>query len=186
MTTPDLFSPSAKQRHGNFLLETSGILVHGCNATGGFDSGIAGQVLKRWPGVKGEYVRWFAEHPGQDRELGAIQVLVGSRVLSKLRGDELRKVNSFEITVLPELPENLVVVNAITQFFYGKDKSIRYVDYDAISSAFHKVAMLARLLQMPVNYPAIGAGLANGDWSEISMRIEFALRDLQRTHWSYP
>lgn len=174
-----------KIQHGNFLNVQRGIIVHGCNAIGGFGSGIAKQMGDKWPGVKDGYKRWFTQNPGQARALGDIQVFMGSRVMANVAEVAKPVLQGFKPEVCRELPPDLVVVNAITQFYYGRDPNVRYVDYDAVSAAFSKTAIVARILGLEVNYPAVGAGLANGDWEILSRRIANALTDVESTHWVY-
>lgn len=174
-------------KHGNLLEVQQGILVHGCNAVGGFGSGIAGQIAKKWPGVAHGYKAWFEQNPGRDRMLGSIQVFVGRAVESRLGGESAKRVfRSFDAKTLPELPPDIVVVNAITQFYYGRDSRVQYVNYDAVNASMSAVAMLAKLLNLTVHYPAIGAGLANGNWDEISKRIAFTLDNVDQVHWVFP
>lgn len=69
-----------------------------------------------------------------------------------------------------------MVVNLMTQEDYGRDPYRVYVDYDAISRGFEAVlAPLALDTGLPVYFPKIGCGLANGDWQEVSRRIEAAM-----------
>ena len=56
---------------------------------------------------------------------------------------------------------SLSVCSAITQKFYGRDKTIRYVDYWAVQQALLKVVAIAK--GRPIYMPFIGGGLANGD-----------------------
>ena len=67
--------------------------------------------------------------------------------------------------VIPVIVEpNLVIVNAITQEFYGTDRV--QVDYDAVEQACRAVKHLANSGIIESNYitfPFIGAGLAGGD-----------------------
>lgn len=62
-----------------------------------------------------------------------------------------------------------IIVNAITQQFYGRDGR-RYVDYNAIRSCMQKVKELAftTFSTSNVSIPKIGAGLGGGDWEVIS------------------
>jgi O-acetyl-ADP-ribose deacetylase (regulator of RNase III) len=36
---------------GDITQETSGLIIHGCNTVGGFGSGVAGAVRRKWPQV---------------------------------------------------------------------------------------------------------------------------------------
>lgn len=168
---------------GDLLAVEDGIIIHGCNCIGGFGSGIAGQILKKWPGVEKAYKAWFVDNPNKDRRLGDIQVLVGSDVSQfalDLSAMDARKAHSYIDQTLDELPPGLVVVNAFTQFYYGgkSQADILFADYDAISAVFARTAALAKMLNKRVYFPQIGAGLANGDWAEIERRISAALAEL--------
>ena len=59
---------------------------------------------------------------------------------------------------------SLIVVNGYTQFNW-KGRG-RKTDYEAIRKVFQKVK--AQFSGLRIGYPAIGAGLAKGDWQVIS------------------
>lgn len=67
--------------------------------------------------------------------------------------------------VIPVVVEpNLVIVNAITQEFFGTDRV--HVDYDAVEQACRGVKHLALsgiIESQDIHFPFIGAGLAGGD-----------------------
>lgn len=56
----------------------------------------------------------------------------------------------------------------LMQEYYGRNKSIRYVDYNAIQQVFMKVNELARQYNLSIKFPLIGCGLSNGDWDIVS------------------
>jgi O-acetyl-ADP-ribose deacetylase (regulator of RNase III) len=124
--------------------KTKVILVHGCNCQGRMGSGIALEIKNRFPQVYAEYVKQFAE---SGLNLGEIIPV---------------KVN-----------DTVTIINAMTQQFYGSDKSVRYVSYDAIDVCFSKINTYAKMNNIvTLVFPLIGAGLANGDWRVISEIIE--------------
>lgn len=67
--------------------------------------------------------------------------------------------------VIPAIVDtNLVIVNAITQEYYGTDRV--HADYDAIEQAFRGVKHLAQsemIESTDIHFPMIGGGLAGGD-----------------------
>ena len=71
--------------------------------------------------------------------------------------------------VIPVLvAPNLVIVNAITQDFYGTDRV--HVDYGAVGQACQGVKHLARsgmIESDKITFPFIGAGLAGGDQGQL-------------------
>lgn len=96
--------------------------------------------------------------------------------------------------VTVQTPE-VVVINCITQEFYGRDKNIVYCNYEAIESCMRYIDLficylvrLERLDNKPVKVgmPMIGAGLANGDWNIISKIIEEESRHFQPVVYKLP
>lgn len=66
---------------------------------------------------------------------------------------------------------SLIVVNGYTQFNWRGGG--RKADYNAIQSVFEHVK--EQFSGKRIGYPAIGAGLAGGDWNTIAQIIEEAL-----------
>lgn len=152
---------------GNVLKVSRGIIVHGCNCHGVMGGGIAKSVKDIWPDVYHAY-RAVHEARGIGLRLGDVVTVAGqahwdqgqSRLIDAESG---------------QLPDEVVVVNAMTQFDYGRDPDIVYVDYDAVFAAFARVRMLAKATGLPVHFPLIGCGLANGKWDKVGPAIEAAL-----------
>ena len=142
---------------GDLLNVDHGIIVQGCNAQGVMGAGLAKAVVAKYPAVFEVYRKAY-----EDKGLK-----VGQIVWYTVRKDEPK----------------LAIANAITQEFYGGNKNRRYVDYDAVKMVFDKIASIARQHQLPVHYPKIGAGLANGDWKVIEGIIETSLEGIEHTLW---
>lgn len=134
-----------KIKFGNLINQPFGIIVHGCNAQGVMGSGFAKQLKDKYPSAFDDY---YNQYKTDGLELGSI-------VKSKIN-------------------ENLWILHAITQQDYGRDKNVKYVNYQAVKYAFTTVKGFAQDLRLPVHYPLIGAGLANGEWAIISDVIESA------------
>ncbi|MEM2159593.1 MAG: macro domain-containing protein [Candidatus Nitrosotenuis sp.] len=146
-----------KIQNGDILSAESGIIVHGCNAQGKMESGIAAYIRATYPAAYHEYNKAYENQKG---------LTVGTVVFAEVKPD-------------------LWIANAITQEFYGRDKNRVYVDYSAINKCFATVAELARRTKLDVHFPKIGAGLANGDWNIIANRIEDELSNIPHTLWIY-
>lgn len=160
---------------GDILTVEKGIIVHGCNCQGRMGSGLAKVIRDKWPTVYGEYRTIYMR---SGLFLGDIISLASTRF--DINPDY---VNAFA----QELPENVIVVNAMTQYDYGRDKNVVYVDYDAIVAAFARVKILAKATGLPVHFPKIGAGLANGDWDIILPSILNTLgHDIEKHLWVLP
>ena len=79
----------------------------------------------------------------------------------------------------------LMIVNAYTQFtFTGRESGIRDVDYDAVKEVFTKLNNIIPH-NSSVGIPAIGAGLAGGQWNKIESIINKATPDISITFVQY-
>lgn len=127
------------------------VIMHGCNARGGFNSGVAGEIRKQYPKA---YEVYKEAHNNGLLELGRIFYAVDNGKL---------------------------IINAITQKNYGRDKNIVYCDYRAIEEVMFRCNEFCNNIYPfdNVAMPMIGAGLANGDWDIISKIIEKELTDVR-------
>ena len=85
--------------NGNVLDVAKGIIVHGCNAQGVMGSGIALEIKNRFPNVFDAYRKHYIKNNNS--------LTLGEIIPAKVADDKW-------------------IVNAITQKFFGKDKSVRY------------------------------------------------------------
>ena len=154
-----------KTKFGDMLSVTEGILVHGCNCHGIMGSGIARLVRQKWPDV---FQAYRSRHIQSGLQLGDV-IFVGSSQASAVITQKYLHVTT------AQLPASLVIANAMTQFACGSDKSVVYVDYDAVFAVFARISLLARDSGLTVNFPLIGCGLANGKWEQVSAAIEAAM-----------
>jgi len=111
-----------------------GIIGHGCNASGGFGSGVAGAIRQKWPKCRNEYLKF---HSNYGWCLGDIQII--------------------------PVQEDLYVINMITQEKYGYD-SKKYASTKAIEETFTKICKFSNFtskynLPYPIYIPKIGCGL---------------------------
>lgn len=126
------------------------VIVHGCNAQGKMASGVAKVLRDKWPEIFPPYEKWL-------RDLKSAKDAVG--------------------TICPVPVGDKIIVNAITQEFYGRETSRLYVSYDGMREVIQKLNEWAPYWFAPgqerrIAMPLIGAGLANGSWSIISKIIE--------------
>lgn len=133
-------------------------IVHGCNAQGVMGSGVAKIIREKYPKAYERYRKEFELY--NHLKLGdTIAVPCGDRVND---------------------PTNYkVIVNAITQDFYGRDGS-RYVSYDAVSDCMNKINRFSEVYGIEeVAMPQIGAGLGGGEWNVIEAIIESELKNVK-------
>jgi O-acetyl-ADP-ribose deacetylase (regulator of RNase III) len=151
---------------GNVLDIPHGIIVHGCNAQGKMKSGIAKEIRARFPGAYDVYMDDY----NRFIEAGVKEVRLGN-------------CTAFEVS------PTKWIVNGVTQRFYGRDKSIVYVDYKAIQEVFDTIVMFApkELLRAHgLHFPKIGCGLANGDWAIVSKIIDDCVPDsIPKFYWEF-
>lgn len=142
-------------KHSNILDEDYGILVHGVNAQGVMNSGIAKQIRNKYPIVYSDYVFRYKDC-GNKLDLGD--------------------------AIITDVKPNYKIVSGVTQQFYGRDKTRVYADYKAIAKVFLRVNELALSTDLPVLFPLIGCGLGNGDKEKVLWIIDNVLSsDVKRT-----
>ena len=131
------------------------LIIHGCNCFCTMGAGIAKLIRQHFPEA---YEADLKTEPGDIAKLG--------------------KITSAK--VLTDFGE-LIIINGYTQHHW--QGSGRLVDYDAIRSVFKEVKK--SFSGMRIGYPAIGAGLAGGDWNIISRIITEELDGENHTYVEY-
>ena len=96
-------------RKGDLFQTEIQTIVHGCNAQGVMNSGIAKIIREKYPKA---YERYVNEHKANGLKLGKLVVVPC--------GDKVKDFDNYKI-----------IVNAITQEFFGREND-RYVSYDAV------------------------------------------------------
>ena len=140
-------------------------IAHGCNCFGVNLDDIAKAIVKEWPGVL-----------TADKQYGA----------------DLDPYDVFG-DVSFYYDHNLTVANMYTQYWFGHTKEnasdlrkLGYpnffnddilVSYDAVDSAAKKVAMLCA--DTTIFYPAIGSGLAKGNFAAINEILLYRWRNIE-------
>lgn len=130
------------------------IIAHGCNAQGVMGSGFAKQIKVRYPTAYNYYIQAF-------------------KTTKRLKGKDW-------LGRLIAVNENgHYIINAITQEFYGRDNNFKYVSYKAVMNSMAKVAKLSKKYNLPVYFPFIGGGLANGDRNVLMAIFEEVFEDVE-------
>jgi O-acetyl-ADP-ribose deacetylase (regulator of RNase III) len=118
------------------------VIVHGCNCFCTMGAGIALTIKQHFPAA------YKAD-------------------LATVKADK-SKLGTISFVEIESSDKKLIVVNAYTQYHWkGKDGK---ADYQAIRDVFKAIKM--QFSGLKIGYPAIGAGLAAGDWKLISSIIE--------------
>jgi O-acetyl-ADP-ribose deacetylase (regulator of RNase III) len=152
------------EKEGSALDAPRGIIVHGCNAHGVMGGGFAYAVKNKYPGA---YQAYREVYESKGLKLGNVIYHVET--------------------------SDIIIANAVTQYDMGSDK--RYVDYEAVAVAFEDINKTTLHLSelgakyggkpFPIVFPAIGAGLAGGNWNIISTIIDETLDSSLENHY-YP
>jgi len=151
-----------ESRVGNILDVQTGIICQQVNAQGVMGSGFAKAVREKYPQVWTDY-----------------STFIGAPYTQKQNGlDFLGQVCWVQIQT------GLWIANIVGQQFFGREIGRRYTSYDALDLGFGKVGMFARTLNLPVHYPLIGCGLAQGDWTIVSAIIDKNLGKINHTLWT--
>lgn len=167
-----------KKVKGDLLSLQEGILVHGCNALGVMGAGVALLIRNKYPDVFRTYSDYHAE---AGLRLGEIITVGSSKAPIMTQPLAYGQVHSLSA----QLPERLIVVNAITQESVARAAGELVVSYDSIFACFAQVRLLARTTGLGVHFPLIGCGLAGGDWEVVEPLIEAALGpDVEATLWT--
>lgn len=126
-----------------------GVVLHGCNCVGGFGSGVAGAIRRKWPDV----YEAFKENGVGEELLGTTEFLMRST------------------------RPRLVVANGYTQINCGNDGK-RYADLDAVNSCVKAGVEYADAFDLPLYMPKIGCGLGGLSWDdEVKTIIENASQE---------
>ena len=139
------------------------LLAHGCNCSGGFGSGVAGQIAKEFPMARREYLAYHE---------------IGGTVLGNVQFVDVlphnKKVDKF-------------IANCMTQQRYGNAARTGkvYCDYQAIRTALEEVKEFASLNNLVVGMPKIGCGLAGGSWSRVNKIIQETFVDWPATIYDW-
>lgn len=125
------------------------IIAHSCNNIGGFGSGIAGCLAKKWPIAREKYLEWF--NSDYNFELGEIML--------------------FKVT------EDIAVCHIIGQKGIGSLEidgiEIRPVKYDAILEGLARLRNRIKKIEgkVSVHLPLLGAALGGGTIDETYLTI---------------
>lgn len=141
-----------KYVQGDLFDASEQVIAHGCNCSGGFGSGVAGIIARKYPGVRNAYMDKFHD---SGWKLGEIQPV-------------------FSITA------DKYIVNCATQQAY-LPRGVCHADYEAIATAMLSVKEFAQQKGLSIAIPKIGAGLAGGDWNIIENILETVFSDYDIT-----
>lgn len=142
-------------------------IIHGCNCFHTMRSGIAGQIMKKFPTAY--TVDVHSTKYGDIKKLGtysfaAIQTCYGQAGRPPV-----------------ELATPFVIINAYTQFSFGSGKL--HADYGAINKVTNQIGH--DFYGKRIGYPKIGAGLGGGDWDKIAKILELNFSNLDHTLVEY-
>ncbi|MFK4132216.1 hypothetical protein ACI2KR_07975 [Pseudomonas luteola] len=124
------------------------VIVQGCNCFNTMGSGIAKSIRSAFP-----------EAYAVDQNTKA--------------GDK-RKLGSYTSVTVDRNEKQITIINAYTQYKYGRDQQELYADYKKIREVFNRLA--GDFNGKRIGIPRIGSGLANGCWATISNIIQSEMK----------
>ena len=127
-------------KQGNIALAQEKFIAHGCNAQGVMASGVAKEIRRVYPQAYFDYIRSY-------------------------------QVTGLTLGTVLYVPSNhKVILNCITQEYYGKDGKM-YASYNAVRDCLQKINTLVPKHDK-VAMPRIGCGLGGLEWSKVEKIIE--------------
>lgn len=134
-------------------------MAHGVNCSGGFGSGVAGQIAKYYPSVKQMYLEKY-------NQLGW-----GLGQVQEVPVPHIKAIGSFTI------------FNCATQKQYGRDPKSQplgmYVSYEAIRECMYRLhEYLEQGKISKLGIVKIGSDLGGGDWCQIEKIINDVFSDI--------
>lgn len=134
--------------HGNLLETPYEVILHGCNAQGVQNSGVARGIREKFNNA---YLIYRKEYLKNGLTLG-------------------------DIIIAPD--KDKIIIHGITQKFYGRDKKcyVDYEAINKVMESVNKFAKDNGFTQVAM--PLIGAGLGGGSWRRIANIIENAFTDV--------
>lgn len=136
-------------KKGDLFSANAEIIAHGCNCRGGFGSGIAGQIAKRYPKARDEYLRKFNT---DGWKLGEVQLV--------------------------QISDAFYIANMATQDAFGYTGG-QYGSYEAIDMCLELLIsnVATASTKYSIAMPRIGSGLAGLEWPKVQdILIKIALR----------
>lgn len=84
----------------------------------------------------------------------------------------------------------LIIINAVTQQYYGSDAGRLYTDYDKLAQCFREINNIVNgqpSIMRSVHFPLIGCDRGGGDWNVVSAIIDLELDDdICKVLWTLP
>lgn len=139
------------------------LIVHGCNCFHTMGAGIAAQIAAKYP----------------EALIADKRTVYGAR-------DKLGDISVAFVNRADNIP--LIIVNGYTQYGTAITEDQCVVQYSAVRNVFSKVHDLVWDMygaDTRIGYPAIGAGLAGGNWNIIKGIIDEELAGLRHTFVEY-
>lgn len=131
----------------NILLVKKGIIAHGVNCSGAFNSGLAKQIRSLYPRVYKTYRRIFESSNS-----------LNSKEKAEIKDMILGEVQHVEIN------KDLIISNCFTQKYYGRKKEVQYASVEALRSCLEELLDKAKYENKEIHLPRICSGLGGLPW----------------------
>ena len=139
-------------KNGNLLDSTAGVIIHGCNAQGVYNAGVARAVREKYPEAYQAYMSHLGHYHQPVDAVGHISIAQAS--------------------------DTLLICNGITQEYYGRTGG-PYVTVEAIGECFLRISRVMTSEKytqskraVKLHFPKIGTGLGGLNWGVITPVID--------------
>jgi O-acetyl-ADP-ribose deacetylase (regulator of RNase III) len=146
------------------------VIVHGCNCFGIMGAGVALQIAKEFGANK--FPLECGEFIGVHNKLGQIDC-------KRLFLEDTGKWTPYPDEGGRFVSQEVVVVNAYTQFSTANRYQTTPLDYEALTLCLRKINH--QFKGEHIGLPQIGCGLADGDWEKVKLIIQQELKDCKVT-----
>lgn len=142
------------------------IIAHVCNNVGGWGAGFTGALDKRFGArPRDSYRAWY----DYSRKESAARPVI-------FPGEFTPRTFLLGLTQLVRVGDNVYIANMIAQNGLYSSSNPVPLQYLELHECLENLRLLAGLMPLPlIQMPRIGAGLARGNWAQISAIIEDAL-----------
>jgi O-acetyl-ADP-ribose deacetylase (regulator of RNase III) len=149
---------------GDLLGNGESIIIHGCNAAGGFDTGVAGAIRKKYPNAFREYNNHFQQ---KSLILGSViwavdnGCIIGNAITQPTYGSRTKQHVSYE-----------AISSCMEAIAFASENGIPGTQF---RNGFDRIAM-----------PLIGSTRGGGDWNIIEEIIQEKLAKLNIVAYVLP
>lgn len=139
------------------------LILHVVNDVGRMGSGVALALLKRWPKVRSEYIRWYRDMEWAEGSEEVIPFVLG------------------QVQIL-KVDHNLWIGNMVAQRDIVPYDGLQMARLDSLRECLRRIANMNNNTQLPMNIimPRVCSGIGEAYWGDVRDMINQELGDTKR------